>query len=86
MQVTCTGNLVKFGLWFLNMQANRHKLAHRHDDCNILQIIRANEIYQQISSWMTANLLTLNSSKTEFLLIGLKTQLVKTGQIKQIST
>ena len=27
---------------------------------------------QQISSWMTANLLTLNSSKTEFLLIGLK--------------
>ena len=32
---------------------------------------------QQISSWMTANLLTLNSSKTEFLLIGLKQQLVK---------
>jgi len=28
-------------------------------------------------SWMTANLLTLNSSKTEFLLIGLKNQLVK---------
>jgi len=27
---------------------------------------------QQISSWMTANLLTLNSSKTEFLLIGFK--------------
>jgi len=32
---------------------------------------------QQISSWMTANLLTLNSSKTEFLLIGLKQQLAK---------
>jgi len=32
---------------------------------------------QQISSWMTANLLTLNSSKTEFLLIGLKNQLAK---------
>ena len=31
----------------------------------------------QISSWMTANLLTLNSSKTEFLLIGLSKQLVK---------
>jgi len=30
---------------------------------------------QQISSWMTANLLTLNSSKTEFFLIGLKNQL-----------
>jgi len=29
---------------------------------------------QQISSWMTANLLTLNSSKTEFRLIGLKQQ------------
>jgi len=32
---------------------------------------------QQMSSWMTANLLTLNSSKTEFLLIGLKNQLAK---------
>jgi len=32
---------------------------------------------QQISSSMTANLLTLNSSKTEFLLIGLKQQLFK---------
>jgi len=29
---------------------------------------------QQISFWMTANLLTLNSSKTEFILIGLKQQ------------
>ena len=32
---------------------------------------------QHISYWMTANLLTLNSSKTEFLLIGLKNQLAK---------
>ena len=32
---------------------------------------------QQISSWMTANLLSLNSSKTEFLLIGLSQQLSK---------
>ena len=30
-----------------------------------------------ISSWMTANLLRLNSSKTEFLLIGLQQQLTK---------
>jgi len=32
---------------------------------------------QHISSWMTANLLTFNTSKTEFLLIGLKQQLAK---------
>ena len=32
---------------------------------------------QHISSWMTANLLTLNTSKTEFLLIGLKQQIAK---------
>ena len=32
---------------------------------------------QHISSWMTANLLTLKTSKTEFLLIGLKQQLAK---------
>ena len=31
----------------------------------------------RISSWMTANLLTLISSKTEFLLIGLSVQLAK---------
>ena len=30
---------------------------------------------QHISSWMTANLLTFNTSKSEFLLIGLKQQL-----------
>ena len=32
---------------------------------------------QHIYSWMTANLLTLNTLKTEFLLIGLKQQLSK---------
>jgi len=31
----------------------------------------------QITSWMTSNLLSLNSSKTEFLLIGLRRQLAK---------
>ena len=31
-----------------------------------------------VKQWMTANLLTLNFSKTEFLLIGLKNQLAKT--------
>jgi len=33
----------------------------------------------QITSWMTANLLSHNSSKTEFLLIGLKRQLSSTS-------
>jgi len=36
---------------------------------------------QHISSWMTANLLTLNSSKTELLLIGLQQQLAKISQL-----
>jgi len=35
-------------------------------------ISRPQNALQQISSWMTANLLTLNSSKTEFLLIRLQ--------------
>jgi len=39
-------------------------------------IIHSQNTLQQISFWMTANL-TLNSSKTEFLLIGLKQQLSK---------
>ena len=34
-------------------------------------------MHLNISSWMTANLLTLNSSKTEFLLIGNRQQLSK---------
>jgi len=41
---------------------------------------------QQISSWMTANLLTLNSSKTEFLLTGLKQQLSKTQDCSLTTT
>jgi len=43
-------------------------------DANITLLRNA---LQHISSWMTANLLTLNTSKTEFLLIGLKQQLAK---------
>jgi len=43
---------------------------------------------QKISSWMTANLLTLNSSKTEFLLVGLPQQLAKinTSSVSLITT
>ena len=46
--------------------------SHFHSNISHLQ-----NALQQITSWMTANLLTLNSSKTEFLLIGLKQQLCK---------
>ena len=45
-----------------------------YDLSNITYLLNA---LQHISSWMTANLLTLNTSKTEFLLIGLKQQLAK---------
>ena len=41
---------------------------------------------QQISSWMTAHLLTLNSSKTEFLLIGLPQKLAKLNTCSLITT
>ena len=41
---------------------------------------------QQISSWMTVNLLVLNSSKTEFLLIGLKQQLFKIQECSLTTT
>ena len=45
-----------------------------HLDFNIDYLHNA---LDRISSWMTANLLTLNFSKTEFLLIGLSKQLAK---------
>jgi len=38
-------------------------------------------VLQQISSWMTSNILTFKSSKTEFLFIGLKQQLAKLQNI-----
>ena len=41
---------------------------------------------QKISSWMTANLLTLNSSKTEFLLVCLPQQLAKINTSSLITT
>jgi hypothetical protein len=40
-------------------------------------ILHLQDILQQISDWMASNLLTLNPSKTEFLLIGLPRQLSK---------
>jgi len=41
-------------------------------------ITHSQNALQQISSWMTANLLTLNSSNIEFLLIDLKQLLYRT--------
>jgi len=41
-----------------------------------LSVVRSSTV-EQMFSWMTANLLTHNTSQTEFLLIGLKNQLVK---------
>ena len=38
------------------------------------------------ASWMTANLLTLNSSKTEFLLVGVPQQLAKINTSSLITT
>ena len=67
-----------------SMSLNHHLYA---DDTQLFLSFHPSEFHsnitdlqnalQQISSWMTANLLTLNSSKTEFLLIGFKQQLSK---------
>ena len=46
--------------------------------CNFQQNIQLlQNTISEISSWMASNFLSLNSSKTEFLLIGLPTQLTK---------
>ena len=49
-------------------------------------IIHLQHSLQKISSWMTANLLTLKSSKTEFLLVGLSQQLAKINTSSLITT
>ena len=51
-----------------------HSFHLTHLDSSIDHL---HDALDRISSWMTANLLTLNSSKTEFLLIGLSKQLAK---------
>ena len=50
---------------FKNFKTLDSSIDHLHD------------ALERISSWMTANLLTLNSSKTEFLITGLSKQLAK---------
>ena len=52
-------------------------------DSSITQLQRS---LQKLSTWMTANLLTLNSSKTEFLLVGLPQQLAKINTSSLITT
>jgi len=51
-------------------------LSFRPPDCDS-SVTHLQNVLQRISSWMTANLLTINSSKTEFLLIGLQQQVTK---------
>ena len=68
----------------LPLSLNRHLYA---DDTQLFfsfyphnfdsSITHLQNAFQQISCWVTANLLTLNPSKTEFLLIGLKKNLDK---------
>jgi len=49
-------------------------------------ITHLQDCLQKISSWMAANLLTLNSSITEFLLVGLPQQLAKINTSSLITT
>ena len=73
-----------FSVLLFHLSLNHHLYA---DDAQLFLSFHPSDFHsnishlqnglQQISSWMTANLLTFNSSKTEFLLIGLKQQLCK---------
>jgi len=58
----------------LSTHDNFLSLLPTHFDSSIDHLQNA---LDRIPSWMTANLLTLNSSKTEFLLTGLSKQLAK---------
>jgi len=49
-------------------------------------ITQLQKALQAISSWMSANLLTLNTSKTEFLHIGLKQQLAELTPVSSSRT
>jgi len=76
-----------------SLSLNRHLYA---DDTELFfffypsvfdsSIIQLEHSLQKISSWMTANLLTLNSSKTEFRLVGLPQYLAKINTSSLITT
>ena len=57
-----------------NFRTTKRRTIKHNFDSSITHLQNA---LQQISTWMSANLLTLNSSKTEFLLVGIKKQLDK---------
>jgi len=61
-----------------HLYADDTQLYFSFHPCNFYSsIAHLQTALRHISSWMSANLLTLNSSKTEFLIIGLKQQLSK---------
>jgi len=74
----CTRNTSPLSTLISSLLLNHHLYA---DDTQLFLSFRPPDFVssvthlqnalQHISSWMTTNLLTLNSSKTEFLLIGL---------------
>jgi len=80
----CTRNTSPLSTLISSLSSNHHLYA---DDTQLFLSFRPPDFdssvthlqnaLQHISSWMTANLLTLNSSKTEFLFIGLQQQLTK---------
>ena len=78
----------------LTLSLNHHLCARRlystffsfHPRKFDSSIAQTQTALQRISSWMSANLPTLNSSKNEFLIIGLKQQLSKTDNFSLNTT
>jgi len=76
--------IIPLGTLISSLSLNRHLYA---DDTQLFlsfyppnlesSITHLQNALQAISSWMSANLLTRNTSKTEFLLVGLEQQLAK---------
>ena len=91
--------LIALSLWRRNHRSTCSTLFEPHlfvDDTQLFfsfypslfdsSISQLQHSLRQISPWMTANLLTLKSSKTEFLLIGLPQRLNKINTSSLITT